>query len=119
LILSVGTCFDDPPGDVEVVTPDDMALVACDSPHDNEVFGSFDIGGDEFPGDASVQTQADQLCYPEFEAYVGESYDASAYDFSWYFPTEDSWAIGGTNIICFAYNTDLSNITGSVEGTGR
>jgi hypothetical protein len=117
--LAIGTCFDDPPNDVDRVTPDDIPVVECASPHANEVFHSYDIGGQEFPGDASIHIQADSLCYDAFEGYVGITYESSVYDFSWYFPTAESWSIGGTSIICFAYNTDLTSVTGSVEGTGR
>jgi len=119
LDLAVGTCFDDPQDDTALVTPDNVPIVDCVSPHDNEVFGEFDIGGEAFPGAAAVQNQADALCSGAFEGYVGAAYESSVYDFSWYFPTAESWPIGGTNIICFAYNSDLSSITGSVEGTGR
>jgi len=119
LELAAGTCFNDPDDDVDLVTPDDIPNVDCGSPHANEVYGSYDIGGDDYPGAASVHVQADGLCYDAFEGYVGTAYETSVYDFSWYFPTEESWPIGGTNIICFAYNADLTDITGSIENTGR
>jgi hypothetical protein len=119
LDLTVGTCFDDPADDVDLVTPDDIPVVECDSLHANEVFDSIDIGEGEFPGATAVQAQAETLCLDAFEAYVGVDYADSVLDFSWYFPTAESWTIGGTNIICFAYNTDLSGIAGSVEGTER
>jgi len=116
LNLAVGTCFDDPPDHVELVTPGDVPVVDCGSTHDNEVFGNFDMGDEEFPGADAVQVRANNLCRSAFEGYVGMADEASQYDFSWYFPTAESWQIGGTNIICFVYNTDLSSITGSVEG---
>lgn len=119
LELPAGTCFDDPDDDVDLVTLDDIPIVDCGSPHANEAYGSYDIGGDDYPGAASVHVQADGLCYDAFEGYVGTAYETSVYDFSWYFPTEESWPIGGTNIICFAYNADLSDMAGSIEGTGR
>ena len=119
LDLAIGTCFDDPDADVELVTPDDIPVVECDSPHANEVFDSIDMGEGEFPGATDVQAQAEILCLDAFEAYVGVEYTDTVLDFSWYFPTAESWMIGGTNIICFAYRTDLSSIEGSVEGAGR
>lgn len=119
LDLGVGTCFDDPSDDVDLVTPDDIPIVECEAPHDNEVVGSFEIGEGEYPGDADIQTRSEDLCHDAFEVYLGAAYESSAYDFSWYFPTEESWPIGGTKIICFAYNTDLSSITGSVDDAQR
>ena len=119
LMLPVGTCFDDPGTGVDLVTQNDISIVDCAPPHANEVFANLDIGGGEFPGAASVQIQADELCGNAFEGYVGEAYESSVYDTSWYFPTEESWPDGGTSIICFAYNTDLTSITGSIEGTAR
>jgi hypothetical protein len=117
LNLVVGTCFDDPPDDVELVTPGDVPIVDCGALHDNEVFGNFDLADEEFPGSDAVQIRANDLCHGAFEGYVGTAYESSQYDFSWYFPTAESWQVGGTNIICFVYNTDLSSITGSVQGT--
>lgn len=119
LDLPIGTCFDDPPHDVELVTHDDISIVDCDAPHANEVFDNSEVEGEEFPGDASVHLQADNVCYESFESYVGVTYESSVYDFSWYFPTEQSWTSDGRNIICFAYYRDLASITGSIEGTGR
>ena len=119
LDLPVGTCFDDPHHDVDLVTSDDIPIVDCDGPHANEVFNNSKVEGEEFPGDASVHLQADSVCYSSFEDYVGMAYESSVYDFSWYFPTAESWSIGGTNIICFAYNADLADMSGSIKGTGR
>ncbi len=119
LNLDIGTCFDDVPADTELVTPDSVPVVECAAAHDNEVFANFDVGTGEFPGASEIQAMSDSLCFGAFESYIGGSYDTSVYDFSWYFPTRDSWDVGGTNIICFAYNIELTKISGSINGSDQ
>jgi len=38
------------------------------------------------------------------------------YDIGWLFPTQETWAAGDREVICFAYDLTLSKITGSING---
>ena len=118
LTLDVGTCFDDPTVLTEVAA-EDVPIVECDVPHDNEVFANQDLTGEEFPGGDAVANRADQLCLGSFDAYVGEPYETSIYEFSWLAPSAESWAVGDREVICFAYDLSLEKITGSVNGIGE
>lgn len=116
LELDVGTCFDDPETFDEV---DDVPVVDCSEPHDNEVIANEDLAGNDYPGEEQVESSASQICYDNFSDYVGISYEESVYDIGWLFPTEESWAIGDREVICFAYDLDLQKISGTVNGSGQ
>ncbi len=113
LALSIGTCFDDPDS-FEVV--EDVPMIDCDSPHDNEVFANVDVTGDDYPGEEAVDNRAFQMCEDKFSSYLGISYAESIYDIGWLNPTAETWDIGDREVICFAYDLNLEKITGSVNG---
>ena len=116
LSLDVGTCFDDPES-FSAVT--EVPVIDCSEPHDNEVIATFDVPGDAYPGDDSVTEQSEVGCVARFEPYVGIDYDSSIYEVGWLNPTEDSWATGDREVICFAYDVTLAKITGSIEGVAE
>ena len=116
LELDVGTCFDDPETFDEV---DDVPVVDCSEPHDNEVISTQDLTGSDYPGTEQVENRASQICYDDFSDYVGNAYEDSIYDIGWLFPTEESWAVGDREVICFAYDLDLQKISGTVNGSGQ
>ncbi len=68
LKLGVGTCFDDPETFEEV---EDVPVVDCGDPHDNEVIANVDLTGDDYPGQEQVENRASQICYDNFSDYVG------------------------------------------------
>lgn len=111
LSLQVGECFDDPASFEEVV---DVPRVDCAEPHDNEVVGLHQLGGSEYPGNDAVAGLADNACVSIFENYTGMSYLESSYEFGWLVPTDESWASGDREVICFAYDETLAKITGSI-----
>ncbi|MEN8237699.1 MAG: septum formation family protein [Actinomycetota bacterium] len=118
LTLDIGTCFDDPAvaGDVAV---DDVPIVDCDTPHDNEVFANEDLTGDQFPGVEELSNRADLVCLGAFDAYVGEPYETSIYEISWLAPSPETWDVGDREVICFAFDMNLEKITGSINGIGQ
>lgn len=119
--LAVGTCFDDIDafyeeggGGVE-----DVPIVECDEPHDNEVFALFDIAGDAFPGTSAVGTEAETGCVDRFEDYVGIDYASSRFVASWLTPTSQSWDAGDREVVCFLYDIDLAELEGSARDSGE
>lgn len=114
--IEEGTCFDDEGDFSEEVSS--VPVVDCDEPHDNEVYAVIEMTDSEFPGFDATADQADLACLPEFESFVGAAYDVSELDFGWLIPTEDSWANGDRQIVCFLYRVDLEKITGTMEGSG-
>lgn len=121
--LAVGDCFDDP----SIFSGDDseilgVASVACDEPHDAEVYALVDLpdgDGASYPGDDEVFDRADDLCFEEFEPFVGAAYDDSSLDFIYYVPGADSWDEGDRSVACMVVDMDGEPLTGSMEGSGR
>lgn len=116
LKLDIGTCFDDPDTFEQV---EDVPIVDCADPHDNEVFANVDLTGSDYPGQDQVENRATQICYDHFSDYVGISYEESVYDIGWLFPTAETWDAGDREVICFGYHIDLEKITGSINGIGE
>ena len=112
--LQVGDCLDDATQTGEVQT---VPTVPCDGPHDSEVYAAFELDDADYPGADAVIEQADSLCLPAFETFVGASYLESRYDFSYYYPTEQSWAIGDREVLCVIYDP-AGPVTGSLAGVG-
>jgi len=116
LELDVGTCFDDPDTFEQV---EDVPIVDCDEPHDNEVIANQDLTGSDYPGQDQIENRASQICYDQFSDYVGISYEESMYDIGWLYPTDETWAAGDREVICFGYDLTLAKITGSINGIGQ
>ena len=117
--LAIGDCFDDGEmvlGGIEEV--EEVPLVECSVPHDNEVYAVVTVDGEVFPGEAAIQTQADEVCRGDFDPFVGLDYESSVLDFGWLVPTADSWEFGDRVVACFIYRMDLEKVTGTLEGSG-
>ena len=114
--IQVGDCLNDSDAAEEVTA---VPLVRCAEPHDSEVYASIIMTGDEFPGLAAVQAEAETGCIEEFESFVGTPHLDSIYDFSYYFPTEASWNGGDREILCVIYDPAGQPITGTLAGIGR
>jgi hypothetical protein len=116
--LAVGDCFDD--GDMAlegVEEVEEVPLVECSEPHDNEVYAVVTVDGEVFPGEEAIQDQADQVCHDDFDPFVGLDYQSSVLDFGWLVPTADSWDMGDRVVACFVYRMDLEKVTGTLEGS--
>lgn len=119
MALEVGQCVDDfGSGTGSEVA--EVPTVDCAQPHTYEVFATFDIEGDEYPGLDQVETLAGEGCYQRFEDYVGLAYESSALDINYLYPLEDEWnEAGDREVVCFLFNLDGSPLTGSAEGSAR
>lgn len=110
--LQVGDCLDDATETGEVQT---VPTVPCDEPHDSEIYSAHLLGQSAYPGEEAVIGQAEALCLPAFEQFVGEPYLESRFDFSYYYPTEASWANGDREVLCVIYDPE-GPVTGSLAG---
>lgn len=73
-----------------------------------------------YPGDSETQDQANTACDAPFTEYVGLTWDESIYDYSFYYPTEETWndpVLNDREILCLIKADDDSDITGSVKGS--
>lgn len=112
--MKVGDCFSKQTGTQITSVP----MVPCSEAHDNEVFHAFDIPDDSYPGKDSVVEQSEDGCMAEFEPFTGISYEESALNFTYMYPTEESWKAGDREVLCIIYEDDVQT-TGSLAGTAR
>ena len=118
--LEPGTCFDD----VNELVEDgggevgEVPVVECDGPHDNEVFATFDLEGDAFPGNEQVLALAAEGCADRLAEYVGQDADTSRYAVSHLVPTERTWDVNDDReVVCFLYDRELAELEGSARAT--
>ena len=93
--------------------------VACDEPHDGEIFELFDITGfDEFPGDEVVGDSANVGCLDAFEPFVGIAYAESEFFFTTFIPTQETWdQVNDREVICILTPGEgQPQLTTSLEG---
>jgi len=121
--LAVGDCFD---SNTETDTGEDIESVPtieCSKPHDYEVFSSVKMDDGDYPGEDDTIAQADALCLSGFETFVGQTYDeAVSYDFTYFYPSTDSWELGDREILCMIVEIDadgnIVKVTDSLKGVG-
>lgn len=113
--LKVGDCLND--GGVEGEVSETLK-VACTEPHDSEAYASIIVGDGDYPGEDAILAQAEDDCTAEFDSFVGLAYEESTLSFSYYFPTEASWAGGDREILCLLVDP-AGKVTGSLEGSAR
>ncbi|MDJ0334588.1 septum formation family protein [Salinibacterium sp. G-O1] len=110
--IQVGDCLND--GDVTGEVSE-VKVIDCDAEHDSEAYKSIKMTDDEFPGETAVDDMAISECKSAFSAFVGIDYDDSSLDFSYYYPTESSWAQGDREILCLVVDPE-GKIAGSLKG---
>ncbi len=120
LSLEIGDCFDDWEGALTGATQEvsDVSIVGCDEPHDNEVYSVSDMARGPFPGDAAIEEWTINRCRDTFEGYVGRAYEDSRLDFGAFFPTETTWELRDTEVVCFLWNIEFQKLTRSMRGSG-
>lgn len=113
-------------GDCEVGSPaegegevSETKVIDCVEPHGGEIYAASYLPDGAFPSDEAIAAQANTDCKAEFESFIGANWDDSLYNYSWYYPTESSWADGDREILCIAYHNDGEQITGSLAGVAK
>lgn len=88
-------------------------VTPCASPHDSEVYAVTQLTAPEYPGEKKIFAEADQFCYDGFAAFIGLPYEGSELDFTYLYPTAESWAqLGDREVLCMA-----NDLAGGVVGT--
>jgi hypothetical protein len=113
--IAVGDCLNDTTGTVS-----EVPQVDCAVPHDFEVYYDFEVDGDgAYPGEDAITAEADSGCETAFPDFVGIDYESSALDYSYYYPTEESWTDAADRLIsCIITDPDVQT-TGSLAGAAR
>ena len=113
--IRVGDCLNDGGVQGEVSS---VRAVDCSELHDSEAYASVIVDDGDFPGDSALNDQAISDCSTEFGSFVGLDYDSSELDFSYYYPTEESWGQGDREILCLMIDPS-GQVTGSLRGAAR
>jgi hypothetical protein len=100
--MQVGDCFSTD-GETEIA---DVDGVPCTEPHQYEVFAVRDHDGPLPLTDASYQSAFDSLCLADFATYVGVDWADSEIYADMITPSEESYAEGDREYICFLYEPD-------------
>lgn len=117
LRLGVGDCLMDQTTPIggDLV---DVPLVDCDQPHESEVYAEIVMEGTGFPGVEEVMNSGIASCMAEFAKFVGIDYSSSLLDFSYYYPTPSSWAVGDRSIFCVVFDPGVLT-RGTLAGSRR
>ena len=114
--LAIGDCVDQ--AKLEDGSASTEPLVACDEPHDFEVFASLTLEDGAYPAVESLVTFGTKQCAEEFATFIGLDFGISALDFQYYYPTESSWANGDRGLDCVVFDP-TQKITGSLADAQR
>lgn len=115
--LKVGDCFDD--GDLTGQEVSDVAAVPCAQPHDNEVYYEFTMSGEEWPGEEAIGAAVDEQCAPQFDTFVGLSFEESVLKWFPLTPTEGSWTQLNDRVVqCVVYENGV-RVEGTLAGAAR
>lgn len=121
--LAVGDCFDSNSETDTGEGIESVPTIECSKPHDYEVYSSVMMDQDSYPGETDTIAQADTQCLNVFETFFGSSYDeAVAYDFTYFYPSTESWEMGDREILCMIVeideNSEIVKVTDSLKGAG-
>ncbi len=111
--IEVGEC---------ILIPDSEVVIGfverpCEQPHGGEVYLVGNLPPGPFPGNQEAISEVQDRCLNAFNAYVGISYDESAYDMWSVSPQKSNWARGERDYLCAVTTVDGSDLPpGSVRG---
>ena len=109
--LRPGDCINSAPNGLSVT------VLSCATPHDGEVFATFSLTGSSWPGDAAVQSQANNGCLSRMAGYLDPQLANAGLAQEYYYPDELAWRAGVRTVVC-EVRASTGQLTGSVRGTG-
>jgi len=117
--LVVGECFNNT---VRILTAEDAVVDVprenCTLDHDNEVIASIQLEGEKFPGEDEVLLKGFEVCLPEFEEFIGVSFEeAGTLEYDFFVPSAASWKLGDREILCYVFDS-AAQTAYSLEGQG-
>ena len=91
----------------------ELAAIPCEQAHRHEVFHLAEIDGFEvYPGPSDLASAADGLCLGAFEDYVGTPYLDSPLQFTYLFPSLNSWQeLEDRTVVCILVSTQPTSRT--------
>lgn len=109
--IQVGDCMTEEGLTADLV--EEAKAVPCEQPHFYEAYHSEKLGYSELPSDIDVI--ADEICYVNFESYVGLPIEETYLSYTSLFPTQGSWDGGDREVTCLLHSDDDSLLTGSAR----
>ncbi len=97
--------------------------IDCNEPHLAEVFHIFEVEAEHpaiYPGTDTVRNYALRVCYDEFEAFVGQSYELSMYEINVFIPTRTNFehdVARYRGVHCWLHHIDDEQLLGSARDT--
>jgi hypothetical protein len=104
--LRTGECLD-PQGQ-------SYTLISCDSPHEAEVFATFNLTGTAWPGSTRVAAAASGGCASRLTGYLNPQLAVSLTS-AYVYPDATAWQAGTRIVIC-EVRAASGELTGSVRG---
>jgi hypothetical protein len=119
--IRVGDCVTDRDANGTV---ESARVVDCSGPHSKEAYANFLVPNGAYPGTAAITALATSDCETAFGTFAGISYnDSKVLSFTWYSPTEKTWASNDRQILCLIFQTDASGkpiqTTGTLQGANK
>lgn len=92
--------------------------VPCSQPHAAEIYASYRLAGQGWPGQAAVSQRARQGCQARLAGYLDPALLGASLTASYAYPDQVSWAAGARTIVCEIRGAG-GLLTGSVRGLGK
>lgn len=108
---ATGTCLQIP---TDLSTEEAPLDVDCAEEHNGEVYAAQSVDAPEYPGEDAVVAQAEEFCDTQFPASLIDGSALTMPTYVYYYPTDESWSLGDTEVSCIAVEDDLSSWTGAV-----
>ncbi len=121
----VGDCFDrrqlDPDDKATRAKRDIVLRIDCDLAHRFEVFDvlTFDNAFGIYPGDQALQQFANERCTTNFDGYIGQRYELSAIEISFWAPSSQDWDRDPQPFACTLYDPKAGLTVGTLAGSAR
>lgn len=121
MALRIGDCltldWEDP--DAETVEVWTVHVTPCKVAHDSEAYAATSVAGEKYPGEDTVLDQSEEFCLAEFASFVGTDWESSELDFTYLYPTVESWdQLHDREILCIA-NDPAGGVVGSLAQARR
>lgn len=110
--LRPGQCFNSYPNGIA-----GAHAVPCALPHDGEIYGTFRVAGQRWPGTAALGSQARLGCQRRLAGYLNPQLATSGLAESYAYPNQGAWAAGEHMVSCEIRDA-RGKLTGSVRASG-
>lgn len=120
--LEAGDCFNFVQEQTETGLVENIEIVSCGQPHENELYFTVDYpagSGEPFPGEDAIDEFAGEQCLSAFADFVGIDFNESVLNVRYFQPIPDSWDDrDDREIACFLFEEGVT-LDESMQGAER